>query len=89
MDSAGGLSDALSPSEADGGGQTDPLASRTLAALLAFQGQATAAAGVFRQLGGTEPALPEALLQEDRRLAALLAFREAARRLRSMHRIDE
>jgi hypothetical protein len=76
------------PEEQRGEGP-DPLASPTLAALLAFQGQAEAAEGLFRQLGGTEQEFPEDLLRANRLLTALLAFRDAARRLRSMRGSDE
>ncbi len=68
--------------------RADPLASATLAALLAFQGDAAAAEGLFRQLGagGTSPPDPP---PGDTLLAALVAFRDAARRLRSIGRSEE
>ncbi len=88
-DSGGVLTGFVSLPEGQHGEGPDPLASPTLAALLAFQGQAAAAEGLFRQLGGTEQEPSEKLVRGDRLLAALLAFRDAARRLRSMRGSDE
>lgn len=67
----------------------DPLASPTLAALLAFQGDAAASEGLYRQLGATDGRSPPEPPRDDRLLAALLAFRDAARRLCLMRRSDE
>ncbi len=69
--------------------RSDPLASPTLAALLAFQGNPMAAEELYRQLGTTDRMSPPDPPQGDKLVAALLAFREGARRLRSIERWDE
>ncbi len=69
--------------------RSDPLASPTLAALLAFQGNVVAAEELYRQLGTTDRMSPPDPPQEDKLVTALLAFREGARRLRSTERWNE
>jgi hypothetical protein len=85
----GSASISSTASAGDPAARLDPLASPTLAALLAFQGDAAASEGLYRQLGATDGRSPPDPPREDRLLAALLAFRDAARRLCLMRRSDE
>ncbi len=62
----------------------DPIASPTLAALMAFHGDAAAAEDLYRRLEGSEREPAAGSHPEEGTLAALLAFRDAARRLRSL-----
>ncbi len=63
----------------------DPIASPTLAALMAFHGDAAAAEDLYRRLEGSEREPAAGSHPEVGTLAALLAFRDAARRLRSLN----
>ncbi len=71
--------------ESEGVEEVDPIASPTLAALMAFHGDAAAAEDLYRRLEGSELEPPVESHPEGGALAALLAFRDAARRLRSMN----